>query len=53
MVLFKDLTKMETSFWVDLRGDSENQCGELVVGGLNRVFAMIFAIEQINNDSFY
>ena len=44
---------METSFWVDLRGDSENQCGELDVGGLNRVFAMIFAIEQINNDSFY
>ena len=36
---------------VHLRGDSENQCGELDVGGLNRVFAMIFAIEQINNDS--
>ena len=36
---------------VHLRGDSENQCGELDVRGLNRVFAMIFAIEKINNDS--
>ena len=36
---------------VHLRGDSENQCGELDVGGLNRVFAMMFAIEKINNDS--
>ena len=36
---------------VHLRGNSENQCGELDVRGLNRVFAMIFAIEQINNDS--
>jgi len=36
---------------VHLRGDSENRCGELDVRGLNRVFAMIFAIEQINNDS--
>ena len=34
-----------------LIGDSENQCGELDVSGLNRVFAMIFAIEKINNDS--
>ena len=36
---------------VHLRGDSENQCGELDVRGLNRVFALIFAIEKINNDS--
>jgi len=36
---------------VHLRGDSENQCGELDVRGLNRVFAMIFAIKKINNDS--
>ena len=36
---------------VHLRGDSENHCGELDVRGLNRVFAMIFAIEKINNDS--
>ncbi|XP_020604818.1 extracellular calcium-sensing receptor-like [Orbicella faveolata] len=36
---------------VHLRGDSENQCGNLDVRGLNRVFAMIFAIEKINNDS--
>jgi len=36
---------------VHLRGDSENQCGEFDVRGLNRVFAMIFAIEKINNDS--
>ena len=36
---------------VHLRGDSENQCGELDVGGLNRVLAMMFAIKQINNDS--
>ena len=36
---------------VHLRGDSENHCGELDVRGLNRVFAMIFAIERINNDS--
>ena len=36
---------------VHLRGDYENQCGELDVRGLNRVFAMIFAIEKINNDS--
>ena len=36
---------------VHLRGDAENQCGELDVGGLNRVFAMIFAIEKINSDS--
>ena len=34
-----------------LRGKSENQCGELDVRGLNRVLAMIFAIEKINNDS--
>ena len=36
---------------VHLRGESENQCGELDVRGLNRVLAMIFAIEKINNDS--
>ena len=36
---------------VHFRGDSENQCGELDVRGLNRVLAMIFSIEQINNDS--
>ena len=36
---------------VHLRGDSENQCGEFDVRGLNRVFAMIFAIEKINSDS--
>ena len=38
-------------FRVHLRGDSENQCGKLDVRGLNRVFAMIFAIEKVNNDS--
>ena len=31
---------------VHLRGNSENQCGKLDVRGLNRVFAMIFAIER-------
>ena len=36
---------------VHLRGDSENQCGGFDVRGLNRVFAMIFAIEKINSDS--
>ena len=36
---------------VHLTGESENQCGELDVRGLNRVLAMIFAIEKINNDS--
>ena len=36
---------------VHLRGESENQCGELDVMGLNPVLAMIFAIEKINNDS--
>ena len=36
---------------VHLSGDSENECGELDVGGLNRVLAMISAIEKINNDS--
>ena len=35
---------------VHLGGDSENQCGKLDVRGLNRVFAMMFAIEKINND---
>ena len=38
-------------FTVHLKRDSENQCAELDVGGLNRVLAMIFAIEKINNDS--
>ena len=33
------------------RDASENQCGELNVFGLDRAFAMIFAIEKINNDS--
>ena len=36
---------------VHLRGDSGTQCGELDVRGLNRVFAMIYAIEKINNNS--
>ena len=36
---------------VHFRGESEKECGELDFGGLNRVLAMIFAIEKINNDS--
>ncbi|KAJ7382200.1 hypothetical protein OS493_036532 [Desmophyllum pertusum] len=38
-------------FSVHLQGASEDQCGELDTLGLARVLAMIFAVENINNDS--